>query len=27
MVDRETLTLAKANPHENLGNHKKINKF
>ncbi|MCT3110866.1 bacteriocin, partial [Lactococcus lactis] len=24
---RETLTLAKANPHENLGNHKKINKF
>jgi len=27
VVDRETLTLAKANPHENLGNHKKINKF
>ncbi|MCT2920394.1 bacteriocin, partial [Lactococcus lactis] len=25
--DRETLTLAKANPHENLGNHKKINKY
>ncbi|MCT0439745.1 bacteriocin, partial [Lactococcus lactis] len=21
------LTLAKANPHENLGNHKKINKY
>ena len=27
VVDRETLTLAKANPHENLGNHKKIKKF
>ncbi|MCT1193083.1 bacteriocin, partial [Lactococcus lactis] len=27
VVDRETLTLAKANPHENLGNHKKINKY
>ncbi|MEG9271571.1 bacteriocin [Streptococcus thermophilus] len=27
VVDRENLTLAKANPHENLGNHKKINKF
>ncbi|RQE09906.1 bacteriocin, partial [Lactococcus lactis] len=26
-VDRETVTLAKANPHENRGNHKKINKF
>ena len=27
VVDRENLTLAKANPHENLGNHKKINKY
>ena len=27
VVDRETLTLAKANPNENLVNHKKINKF
>ena len=27
VVDRETLTLAKATPPENLGNHNKINKF
>ncbi|ARE28039.1 hypothetical protein RU89_GL001067 [Lactococcus cremoris] len=26
VVDRETLTLAKANPHDNIGNHKKIRK-
>ncbi|MFQ6367439.1 bacteriocin [Lactococcus lactis] len=27
MVDRETLTLARSNSHDNLGNHKKVRKF